>query len=155
MINALSLAWIRHRSNAKVSAWKPSGMHSSMFGCGFVYDELVGTICTVVCDNPPCHPVSLRRRREVVQLETRKWVIVIKNDHYLHQGAAKTQETHTHIDEFDTSLPIAIYCWKVTPLINPQRVGTELSRLNEVNVMAVDALAPYVARTSAAMLLTT
>ena len=34
-------------------------------------------------------------------------------------------------------------------LINPQRAGTELSRLNYVNIMAADALAPYVARTSA------
>ena len=33
--------------------------------------------------------------------------------------------------------------------------GIELSKFNEVNIMAADALAPYVARTSAAMLLTT
>ena len=38
--------------------------------------------------------------------------------------------------------------------INPYCAGTELSRLNLVNVMAADALAPYVARASAAMLLT-
>ena len=33
------------------------------------------------------------------------------------------------------------------------RVGNELSRFNKVNVMAAEALAPYVARTSAAMIL--
>ena len=51
---------------------------------------------------------------------------------------------HTHI-------------WQVSPQltpINPQRTGTELSRFNKVNIMAADALAPYVARTSAAMILT-
>ena len=32
--------------------------------------------------------------------------------------------------------------------------GTELSRFKYVNIMAADALAPYVARTSAAMILT-
>ena len=32
--------------------------------------------------------------------------------------------------------------------------GTELSRFNYVNIMAADVLAPYVARTSAAMILT-
>ena len=37
---------------------------------------------------------------------------------------------------------------------NPKRAGTELSRFNKVNIMAADALAPYVARTSAAMILT-
>ena len=40
-------------------------------------------------------------------------------------------------------------------IINPERAGTELSRFNYVNIMAADALAPYVARTSAAMILTT
>ena len=39
-------------------------------------------------------------------------------------------------------------------IINPQRAGTELSRFNQVNVISADALAPYVARTSAAMTLT-
>ena len=34
--------------------------------------------------------------------------------------------------------------------LNPYRAGTELSRFNWVNIMAADALAPYVARTSAA-----
>ena len=38
-------------------------------------------------------------------------------------------------------------------LINPQGAGTELSRFNIINIMAADALAPYVARTSAAMIL--
>ena len=38
--------------------------------------------------------------------------------------------------------------------LNPERVGTELSRFNLVKIMAADALAPYVARTSAAMILT-
>ena len=37
--------------------------------------------------------------------------------------------------------------------INPYRAGTELTRFNYVNIMAADALAPYVARTSAAMIL--
>ena len=32
--------------------------------------------------------------------------------------------------------------------------GTKLSRFNYVNIMAADAMAPYVARTSAAMILT-
>ena len=32
--------------------------------------------------------------------------------------------------------------------------GTELFQFNLVNIMAADALAPYVARTSAAMILT-
>ena len=36
---------------------------------------------------------------------------------------------------------------------NPYRAGTELTRFNYVNIMAADALAPYVARTSAAMIL--
>ena len=40
-------------------------------------------------------------------------------------------------------------------IINPERAGTQLSRFNYVNIMAADALAPYVARTSAAMILTT
>ena len=38
--------------------------------------------------------------------------------------------------------------------LNPWRAGTELSRFNKVNIMAADALAPYVARTSEAMILT-
>ena len=37
--------------------------------------------------------------------------------------------------------------------VNPYRAGTELTRFNKVNIMAADALAPYVARTSAAMIL--
>ena len=37
---------------------------------------------------------------------------------------------------------------------NPQHAGTKLSRFNWVNIMAADALAPYVTRTSAAMILT-
>ena len=37
--------------------------------------------------------------------------------------------------------------------IDPYRAGTELTRFNYVNIMAADALAPYVARTSAAMIL--
>ena len=36
---------------------------------------------------------------------------------------------------------------------NPHRAGTELTRFNKVNIMAADALAPYVARTSAALIL--
>ena len=36
----------------------------------------------------------------------------------------------------------------------PLRAGIELIRLNEVNIMAADALAPEVAKTSAAMMLT-
>ena len=36
---------------------------------------------------------------------------------------------------------------------NPYRAGTELSRFHYINIMADDALAPYVARTSAAMIL--
>ena len=39
-------------------------------------------------------------------------------------------------------------------MINPKRAGTELSQFTYVNVMAADAPAPYVARTSAAMILT-
>ena len=35
-----------------------------------------------------------------------------------------------------------------------KRVGTELSQFDLVNIMAADALAPLVARTSAAMILT-
>ena len=42
----------------------------------------------------------------------------------------------------------------VNSLFNPKRAGTELSRFNYVNIMAADALAPYVAMTSAAMILT-
>ena len=38
--------------------------------------------------------------------------------------------------------------------LNPYSVGTELSQFNYVNIMAADAMAPYVARTSAAMILT-
>ena len=38
-------------------------------------------------------------------------------------------------------------------VVNPQRVGTALSRFNYVNIIAADALAPYVDRTSAAMIL--
>ena len=38
--------------------------------------------------------------------------------------------------------------------INPYHAGTELSRFNKVNIMAAGALAPYVAKTSAAMILT-
>ena len=41
----------------------------------------------------------------------------------------------------------------VWTLINPYRAGTELTRFNYVNIMAADVLAPYVARTSAAMIL--
>ena len=41
----------------------------------------------------------------------------------------------------------------LTKSINPYRAGTELTRFNYVNIMAADALAPYVARTSAAMIL--
>ena len=37
--------------------------------------------------------------------------------------------------------------------INPYRAGTELTRFDKVNIMAADALAPYVARTSAALIL--
>ena len=37
--------------------------------------------------------------------------------------------------------------------INPYRAGTELTRFNYVYILAADALAPYVARTSAAMIL--
>ena len=37
--------------------------------------------------------------------------------------------------------------------INPYRAGTELTQFNKVNIMAADALAPYVARTSAALIL--
>ena len=37
--------------------------------------------------------------------------------------------------------------------VNPYRAGTELTRFNYVNIMAADVLAPYVARTSAAMIL--
>ena len=37
--------------------------------------------------------------------------------------------------------------------IYPYRAGTELTRFNYVNIMAADVLAPYVARTSAAMIL--
>ena len=37
---------------------------------------------------------------------------------------------------------------------NPLRAGTELSRFNYIDIMATDALAPYVAMTSAAVLLT-
>ena len=37
--------------------------------------------------------------------------------------------------------------------VNPYPAGTELTRFNYVNIMAADALAPYVARTSAAIIL--
>ena len=40
-------------------------------------------------------------------------------------------------------------------MINPKRAGTELSRFNKVNIMSADAQAPYVAKTSAAIILTT
>ena len=43
--------------------------------------------------------------------------------------------------------------WGLDKGINPYRAGTELTRFNKVNIMAADALAPYVARTSAAMIL--
>ena len=43
---------------------------------------------------------------------------------------------------------------EVKSCLNPWRAGTELSRFNYVNIMAADVLAPYVARTSAAMILT-
>ena len=38
--------------------------------------------------------------------------------------------------------------------LNPLRAGTELTPFNYVNIMVADALTPYVARTSAAMILT-
>ena len=37
---------------------------------------------------------------------------------------------------------------------DPYHAGTELSQFNWVNIMAADALAPNIARTSAAMILT-
>ena len=42
--------------------------------------------------------------------------------------------------------------WRI--LINYQSAGTELYRFHLVTIMTADALAPYVARTSAAMILT-
>ena len=47
-------------------------------------------------------------------------------------------------------------CWKEKEYkyFNPQHAGTELTRLNLVYIMFADALAPYVARASAAMILT-
>ena len=45
------------------------------------------------------------------------------------------------------------YCSQSHAVLNPYRAGTELTRFNYVNIMAADALAPYVARTSAAMIL--
>ena len=41
----------------------------------------------------------------------------------------------------------------LTVSFNPQGARTELTRFNWVNIMAADALAPCVARTSAAMIL--
>ena len=41
----------------------------------------------------------------------------------------------------------------ISLVVDPQRVGTGLSRFNYVNIIAADALAPYVARTSAAIIL--
>ena len=38
--------------------------------------------------------------------------------------------------------------------LNPYHAGTELIQFNIVNTMVVDALAPYIARSSAAMILT-
>ena len=40
-------------------------------------------------------------------------------------------------------------------IVNPEREGTKLSRFNWVNIMAADALAPYVAKTSETVILTT
>ena len=37
--------------------------------------------------------------------------------------------------------------------LNPYRAGTELTRFYLVSIMAADALAPYITRTSAAMIL--
>ena len=45
-----------------------------------------------------------------------------------------------------------IYFQITACLIKPKHAGTELSRFNWDNIMAADALAPYVARTSAAMI---
>ena len=42
---------------------------------------------------------------------------------------------------------------KSSMFLNPHRAGTELTRFNKVNIMAAGALAPYVARTSAALIL--
>ena len=50
--------------------------------------------------------------------------------------------------------PSGVKCVLTAARFNPQRAGTELSRFNYVNIMAADALAPYVARTSAAIILT-
>ena len=43
------------------------------------------------------------------------------------------------------------FFWQVLTL---KHAGTELSRSNYVNIMIADALAPYIARSSAAMILT-
>ena len=51
-------------------------------------------------------------------------------------------------------LPTLVSSQIVGAVFNPQRAGTESSRFNWVNIMAADALAPYVTRTSAAMILT-
>ena len=44
--------------------------------------------------------------------------------------------------------------WIAVTRLNPYRAGTKLSRFNKVNIIAADALAPYIARTSTAMVLT-
>ena len=45
------------------------------------------------------------------------------------------------------------HCCYRSVRVNPYRAGTELTRFNKVNIMAADALAPYVAWTSAALIL--
>ena len=54
----------------------------------------------------------------------------------------------------DTQNRIIWQRFRILLSINPWCAGTELSRFSLVNIMAADALAPYVARTSAAMILT-
>ena len=60
---------------------------------------------------------------------------------------------YVHYLIFWDQFPVC-FCHKpIAMLFNPYRAGTELTRFNYVNIMAAGALAPYVARTSAAMIL--
>ena len=55
-------------------------------------------------------------------------------------------------DNIEAEPNVMAYCKRHD--VNPKRARTGLSRFNQVNIMAADALAPYFARTSAAMILT-
>ena len=61
---------------------------------------------------------------------------------------------HFARDDFICNIMIWVWCDSHFILINCWRVGSELSRLNEVNIMVDDALTPCVARSWAPMILT-